>query len=601
MEHFFILGIIVIALALFAWEIIRPDLVAIGVMLVLIVSGTVTVSEGFSGFSNPAVITVIAMFILSSGLVRTGVADFLAQGVYKIGGNHPVSLTISVMLCVGVMSAFMNNIGAVAVLLPTMFVIAQKAGYPPGKLLMPLAFGSLLGGLTTLIGTPPNLLASIILEEHGFAPFKLFDFAPTGLAVMVTGMLFMAFIGRHLIPVRKEEEADFTHRYKLRDYLTEVEIHPESPLVGLSLGETSVFRDLGLTALRVKRKRKNRIVSILPTPRLVFEDGDRLIVEGDLGELLRIKEGAPMKIRAEKRLTEEELKNPDLQIAEMVVAPNSRLIGRSIKEIDVRQRFGVLVLAMKRRSLAINKNFAAIPIESADVLLVQGTSEAIKRIQEGREFLIVRNLEEQPRLHHKAPVALAIMAAAIIIAATGLAHISVAGMAAVILMAVTGCVKVQELYQAVEWKVIFLIAGMMPLGIAMDDKHTGTATWMAGLMLEQTSSWGPLACMACLYVLTMGITQIMSNAAATVLIAPVAIAVALGLDASPYPFVMAVAIAASSSFITPIGHQANVLVYTAGNYRFADFLKVGGPLSILLFIVSMIVIPMVWPFAAVPR
>lgn len=601
MEHIIILGIILISLALFAWEIIRPDLVAIGVMIVLIVGGFVTVHEGFSGFSNPAVITVIAMFILSAGLVRTGVADFLARGVYKAGGNNPIMLTISIMVCVGVMSAFMNNIGAVAVLLPTMFIIADKAKYPVSKLLMPLAFGSLLGGLTTLIGTPPNLLASIILQEHGFEPFKLFDFVPTGLSIMGVGILFMALIGRYLIPVRKEEEADFTNRYKLKDYLTEVEIHTDSSLIGKSLSETKLFKDLGLTILRIKRKKKIRVVSILPTPRITFEAGDRLIVEGDLSELLRIKEGAPLKIRAEKRLTEEELADPDLQIAEMVVAPNSQLIGRSIKEIDIRHRFGVLVLAMKRRSLAMNKNFAATQIESADVLLIQGTPTAIQEMTNSRDFLIVRNLEEQPRLHRKAPAALLIMALAIISASTGVIHISVAGMAAVIFMALTGCIKIQEMYQAVEWKVIFLIAGMMPLGIAMDNQHTGTASWIAGFLLEYTSPWGPLACMACLYLLTSLITQIMSNAAATVLIAPIAIAVAVGLDLAPYPFVMAVAIAASASFLTPIGHQANVLIYTAGNYRFTDFLKVGGPLSILLFIVAIFVIPYFWPFTPLIR
>jgi di/tricarboxylate transporter len=592
MEHALILGLIALALALFAFEVVRPDIVAIGVTLVLLLTATVTIDEGFSGFSNPAVITVICMFILSSGMVRTGVADYLAGLINRMGGTHPVWLTLAVMGTVGVLSAFMNNIGAVAVLLPAMFLIAQKSKYPATKLLMPLSFGSLLGGLTTLIGTPPNLLCSMALQEAGFEGFKMFDFLPTGAAVMVTGMVYMAVAGRYLIPVR-EESRSLTEQYHLKGYLTEVVIPDKSPLLGKRLIESNLREDFGLTVLRVRRRGAKMFV---PSPGTVLEAGDCLIVEGDVEPVVKQKDGRVLHLYAETKFDAESLAGDDVQLAEVAVAPNSFLLRKSINQGHLRRRYNVLVLALRRRGRTVHDQFTSIPLAVGDVLLVQGTAESIGEMARSSDFLVANRLEHAQRDTRKAPLVLTIMTVAIGLAATGTLHISVAGLLGVLFMAITGSVRVQDMYYDVEWRVVFLIACMMPLGIAMDDQHTGTARWLAQLVLLWTGGYGPMVVMASLFAFTCLITAVMSNAAAAVLVAPIGIATAIELGIQPHGFLMAIAIGASTTFLTPIGHQANVLVYGVGNYRFLDFPRVGFLLILLVFVVTMLVVPMVWPF-----
>jgi di/tricarboxylate transporter len=593
-EHLLILALVVGALVLFALEIVRPDLVALGVTLVLLLTGTVSAAEGFSGFSNPAVITVIAMFILSSGLIRTGVADLLADGIARLGGGSATWLTIVVMAAVGAMSAFMNNIGATAILLPAMFAIAERTDYPVGRLLMPLAFGSLLGGLVTVIGTPPNLLVAIALEEAGFAPFRMFDFLPTGLAVMAAGTLYMATLGRRLIPRRGPAES-LTQRYALADYVTEVVIPDKSPLVGRTLKQAELPKRFGLSVLRLRRADGSR-PPFAPAPSTALAAGDRLIVEGNVEPLLAAQGNAELQLYAAAKFSDETLAAEGLQLAEVALAPGSALVGRSINQGNLRRRFDVLVLALRRRGVALAQKFTSVPLEVGDVLLVQGGPEAIDEVARSADFLVANKLEHAARDRARAPAAVAIMALTIVTAATGLLHISVAAMLGVLLMALAGCVRVQDMYAAVEWRVIFLIACMMPLGIALDDRHTGTACWLAEWVVDATGDLGPHVALATLFLFTALVTSVMSNAAAVVLLAPIAIAIAGGFGLEPYPFLMTIAIAASSAFLTPIGHQANVLVYGVGNYRFADFPRVGAPLTAIVFAVTLLVVPLVWPF-----
>jgi di/tricarboxylate transporter len=593
MEHLFILGLIGVALLLFASEIVRPDLVAIGVALTLLLTGIVTIEEGFSGFSNPAVITVVCMFILSSGLVRSGVADFLAGFITRMGGTHPVFLTLAVMGTVGLLSAFMNNIGAVAVLLPAMFLVAQKANYPATKLLIPLSFGSLLGGLTTLIGTPPNLLCSMALEDAGFDGFRMFDFLPTGLAVMMTGALYMAFAGRFLLPIRKET-GSLTQQYHLKGYLTEVVVPDKSPLVGKTIQRSGLRENFGLTVLRVRR---DATTTFVPSPGTVLQSGDCLIVEGDVEPVLNRKDARVLQLYAETKFDDAALASDNVQLA---VAPNSFLLRKSINLGHLRRRHNVLVLALRRRGRTLHEQFTSIPLAVGDVLLVQGSPDAITEMAQSPDFLVANRLERPRRETRKAPWVLAIMLLAVGSAAVGLLHISVAGLLGVLLMALTGCVRVQDMYYDVDWRVIFLIACMMPLGIAMDDHHTGTARWLAQHVLLWTGGAGPVVVMAALILFTSVVTAVMSNAAAVVLVAPIGISTALALDLEPHAFLMAIAIGASTTFLTPIGHQANVLVYGVGNYRFVDFPKVGFALYLLVFVVTLLVVPIVWPFTPLP-
>ena len=597
MEHVLVLGIIAMALVLFALEVTRPDVIAIGVTLVLILTDIVSLEDGFSGISNPAVITVIAMFILSAGLVRTGVADWIARLVTRLGGTNPIVLTIVVMTTVGIMSAFMNNIGAVAVLLPAMFLVAKRADYPATKLLMPLSFGSLLGGLTTLIGTPPNLLVSIALEDQGWEGFAMFDFLPTGLAVMALGAVYMALVGRHLIPERQANN-DLTETYELQDYLTEVIVPERSGYVGKTLAESDIRSRLGLTVLRVQRGSGDDRVFLPPRSDLVLRVGDRLVVEGDISDLVG-ESSRSLDIYAETKLTDEDLTNDDVRLGEAAIAPGSRLIGTTIDRGWIRSRYNVMVLAHRRRGQTLRDRFISIPLEVGDVLLVRGPERALSDMASSRDFLMVNRLESNRRNPEKAPLALGCMAVAIGVAATGLLHVSVAGMLGVVLMVATGAIRPEDMYREVEWRAIFLIAFMMPLGIAMDDNHAGTARWLADGLVGVAGDFGPYVLLATLLVLTTLITQVMSNAAAAVLVAPIGIAIAVGLGFEPYPFLMGIAIAASTAFLTPIGHQSNVLIYGVGNYRFTDFTRVGAPLSLLVVVLTLFLVPMVWPFTPI--
>jgi di/tricarboxylate transporter len=598
MEHALVLGLILVALGLFALEVTRPDVIALGVTLALLLSGAITVAEGFSGFSNPAVITVVAMFILSAGLVRTGVADWIAEFVARAGGSSPIRLTLIVMLTSGVMSAFMNNIAAVAVLMPAMFVIARQTGYSVSKLLMPLAFGSALGGLATLIGTPPNLLVSIALEDRGWDAFEMFDFLPTGLVLLAVGAAYMALVGRLFIPDRGDGSGDLTETYALQDYLTELIVPEGSPFADKTLAESDIHSSLGLTVLRVQRAVDDELTVLTPSPNMVLRVGDRLVVEGSITDLVG-ESSRPLDIYAETKLTAEALTNEDTHLGEAAIAPGSRLVGTTIARGWIRRRHGVLVLALRRRGETLRDRFISVPLEIGDVLLVQGPENALSEMAASRDFLMVNRIESKRRLPKKAPYALGSMAIAITLGGTGLLHISVAGMVGVLLMVLTGCIRPEEMYRDIEWWVIFLIALMMPLGIAMDDDHSGTARWLADGLIDLVGDLGPYVVLAGLLIFTTMLTQVVSNAAAAVLLAPVGIAAAVGMGFEPYPFLMGIAIGSSISFLTPIGHQSNLLIYGVGNYKFTDFPRVGGPLNVLLFGVAMLVVPVVWPFTPI--
>ncbi len=594
-DHYLLLGLILVALVLFVTEVIRPDLVSVGVLLTLLLLGFVDLSEAFSGFSNPAVITVAGMFILSAGLVHAGVADSIAQGILRVCGHRPALLTAASMSTAGVLSAFMNNIGAVAVMMPSMFTISKSANYPVSRLLIPLSFGSLLGGLLTLVGTPPNLMISMSLEEHGFTGFRFFDFAPTGLAVLVAGVLYMVFLGRMLIPDRQVEE-DLTSQFQLGKYLTEILIPEGSSYVSQNLREAGLREKLGLNILRMRRERNGRVFWYMPGPESRIESGDRLIIQGDLEAVLKEKQAGNMEIFAERKFTESDLRGEGMELAEVVIAANSDLIGQSIRDFDARRSLNVLVLALKRGGDALRRNFAALPLQAGDVLLVQGSASSLSSLTTNPDFLVVSKVKPKLRNLRKAPLAIAILGGTVLLAATGILHISVAATLGALLMVLTRCLPIEEIYHSVDWRVIVLIAGMIPLGLAMDESHTGTARWLADLVLSRTGEAGPLLIMALLFLFATLITEIMSNAAAAVLIAPLSIAISNGMGIEPYPFLMAIAIGVSTTFLTPIGHQSNVLVYGVGNYRFSDFARVGALLNVIVFIVVLVVVPMVWPF-----
>jgi len=621
MEKYLLLGLLLTALALFASERFRSDLVALALLLALLLTGILSVEEGFSGFASPAVITVVCMFILSGGLVRAGVADEIARWILARGLRGQISLAMTLMLICGLMSSFMNNIAAVAILLPSVFAIAQRSGVPVSKLLIPLSFASLLGGLTTLIGTPPNLLASEALRQAGYATFAMFDFLPTGLAVFGTGLIYFALVGMRLLPVR-EAAAMRDEGAALRHYVAETVVPPGSSLAGRRVDQTRLRDTHGLRILRVHRRyRRERResaadkpwlrhgrhgrdegdgYSFVPWPEAVLEVDDHLQVEGDPSLLLQNQGRGMLELLDPDRVASSRNGNGNGKdqgiIGEVALSPGSRALGSTIGEADFTGRYGVSVLGLRRNGRQEDERINQLRLETGDVLLVRGSAEALAELGHNPDFLVVNRLSSEARDHSRRWIAIAIMALTMLAAATGLMHISVAALSGVLLMVGSGCMPVRDMYAQVDWRVIFMIAALMPLGIAMDNEHTGAAQTVANLLQFLSGGGNPHLALLAILLITVGMTQVMSNAACVVLVAPIAIQLAVNLGIDPHAFVMGVAIAASTAFITPIGHQANVLVYGVGNYRFNDFIKVGGPLTALILVVAMIVVPMVWPF-----
>lgn len=587
-----VMTILGIAILLFATERIRVDVVSMMVLLSLIFTGLLDVEEAFSGFANPAVITVWAIYVVSEGLFITGVADYLGLRILGVSGNSQVRLIVVIMVAVGVMSAFMNNIGATAVLLPAIVAIGRKVNIPPSKLLIPLAFGSLLGGVTTLIGTPPNLLVSSALDAAGFEPFSLLDYTPMGLIVMVSGITYFAVVGRRLLPSRESKSAeDLTADYKLRDYLTELKVLTESTLIGKTIIETRLGEEYDLTVMGLMRDGRLRL-GILPNAHV--KAGDILFVKGPITQILEAEERIGIEIDPHSRLSELDLKSPEASITEVVVSQLADFTGKTLKEIDFRAKYGLTVLAIWHKEESIVGRLADVPVKLGDVLLVQGRRERLDFLRQDPAFLVLGPVTMAYRRTNKALLSLIIFGGMILLVSTGVLHISAAAVSAAILMILVGVMAMDEAYTAIEWQSVFLIAGMLPLGIALN--KTGAADYLSDHIINLVGDLGPRGIMIGLFVLTTIITEFMSNAAAAVLVAPIAISSAITLGVEPYAFAMGVGIAASNSFLFPIGHQASVLVYGPGGYRFFDYTRVGLPLTLLIWVLLIIFLPILWPF-----
>jgi di/tricarboxylate transporter len=583
------LTIILVSLVLFASEKLRVDVIALLVLLSVGLLRLIDPDDIFDGFANPAVITVWAVYIVSGGLFKTGVADSMGRGILKFGGNKDSRLITTIMITCGVISAFMNNVGATAMLMPAVVGIARRTKIAVSKLLLPLSFSSLLGGKMTLIGTPANILAMGILADRGLETLGFFDFTPMGIVVLTTGILYMILIGRHLLPVREGVQGR-RDVYRLREYVTEVMVSETSPLIGQTLVETRMGKDYDLTVLGIEREG----VSLSPITRDTrIKAGDLLMIEVSADELLAAREELGLTIEAERKLEIERLEPKNVRLIEATLAPRSTLENRTLRDVKFRDRFGFTALAIWRHAEAITEKLRDVPLQFGDALLLQGPQHRIRELQEGTDFLVLTPLEMEQLRRKRAPFAVAALALAILLVVFVDFHISMAMVIAGMIMILTGCLSVDEAYESIDWRTVFLVAGMLPLGMAME--ATGTAQYLANLMLSALGDFGPIALLAGTYIFAALITQAMSNAAAMVLIVPIAVDTALALGANHITFTMAVVIGAATSFLTPIGHKANVLVFGPGGYRFFDYARVGALLTVVLLIVSMIFLPIFWP------
>jgi len=770
-----ILGILAVALVLFFFGWIRADLVSLMVMVSLAITGLLSPQDAVSGFGHPSVITVWAVLILSGGLTRTGVAGLLGRQLLRLAGKSEGRLIIMIMLTAAALSAFMNNIAVAALLLPVVMDIARRTGLAPSKLLIPLAFSSLLGGVMTLIGTPANILAAGALEEQGLKPFEFFDFAPVGAAVVVAGIAYMSFVGRRILPERNAaremagDEEDLDQAYSLDAGLFAVDIPAGSPLVGMSLAESRLGAALALNVLAIQR---GDALELAPRPRVRFEAGDRVFVEGpqdvmeefgvseyltlsddrvpfeewnaegyDLVEVtvsasskyvgktprdldlraryggvivlavrrgetcvrdrlaetalesddgllilaphgalvtlaeeeglevhtdadlapysleermmsLRVAEGSPLvgkslgesrlgdvfslgvmtivregekiflpsrtevlcprdllwvkgrrddfasliglhelPVAAESAATTEILESKEIGFGEVVLTPRSRAAGKTLSEVHFRERHGLNVVAVMRGGVA-HRNLRYLELAFGDALLVHGARKRLQLLAEDADYLVLRGGMRQRTTPGKASLAAAIMAGVVGSVIFGLLPVFVAAVTGAILMILTRCLTMDEAYRSIEWRAVFLIAGLLPLGLAM--QQTGAADWIAGEWVGVIGHSGPRTVVAGFYLLTALAAQMMPAAAVAILVAPLAITTALELGLSPYALVMTVSISASASFMSPVSHPANVLIMGPGGYRRRDYIFVGLPLTLVCLLVTVWVLPLVW-------
>jgi len=584
------LGIIVFAIVLFATDKVRVDLVALLVLLAVSITGLVSKEQVFLGFANSAVITIWAVYIVSGGLFKTGVADYLGSLILRLSGPSEIRLIAVIMLVCGLMSAFMNNVGAVAVLMPAVIGISRKTGIPVSKLLIPLAFSSLLGGKMTLIGTPANILAQGILIAKGLQGFGFFEITPMGVIVLVTGIVYMVLIGRHLLPVRETPSEPLSNS-QLRDYISDAQVSSESPLVGKNLYQSNLGSEFDLNVLGIIRD-GNPITALHRD--FTIDEKDHLILEGAAQNILNAREILKLSFDADHDFQLKDLNTATSKIFEATLAPKSSMVGKSLRESKFRDRFGVTTVAIWRQGDVITNHLRDTKLNFGDALLLQGPPGRIRALQEGNEFLVLEPMDVERKQRNKAPIA-----AGIILLVIGLAMLTDLGIATSMVigsvaMVITGCLTMDEAYESIDWRTVFLVGGMLSLGTAME--NTGTAQYLANLLMEALGDFGPLGMLAGIYLLSALITQPMSNAAAIVLMVPIAIDTALGLGVNYLTFTMAVVIGAATSFLTPVGHKANVLVFGPGGYKFFDYTKVGILLTVFLFIVSMIFLPILWPF-----
>ena len=499
-------------------------------------------------------------------------------------------MLVLVILGVGVMSSFMNNIGAVAILLPAVVSVARRIDVAPSKLLIPMAFTSLLGGKMTLIGTPPNILATSIMETYGgLEPFGFFDFTPMGALVLTIGITYFLTIGNRLLPVRTPQ-GGLSGAYQIREYLSEVKIGARSSLAGKTLLESQLGEKFDLNVVQIQRV-DNRVLSQSHDPQLCV--GDILLVQGSPTNIVEASEELGLEAVLEWEVGE--LSEGDLSMVEVTLSPNSQYKGQTLQQAEFRARYGLTVLAIQHHGKSHITNLGDIPLDFGDALLVQGPLNRIAHLRRDTDFLILEPPPIETRRREKAPLAVLILAGVLLVVSTRILHVSTAMLIGAMLMILTKVLTMDEAYQSIEWKSVFLIAGMLPMGIAM--QNTGTALFLAQNIVELVGDWGIVAVMMGIFLMTALITEVMSNAAATVLVTPIAIDAARNLGVNPQTFVMAVVIAAATSFLMPIGHQANVLVFGPGGYKFSDYTKVGVWLNIIIFISVAIFLPLVWPLS----
>ncbi len=587
-----VLGLLLLAVFLFSLETIPVDVVTLSMLVVLVTAGILTPGEAFAGFSDDIIIILASIFIIGGALQETGVLDEIGGRLARLARGSENRLLLMLMGTVSVMSAFMNNTTVTAMFLNPTINVARRTGVPASRLLLPLAFASLLGGTATLIGTSTNVAVSGYIKRAGMEPLGLFEITPIGLVIIAVGIAYMMFIGKHFLPVRETRENHFTEDYNIREYLTEIVVMPNSPLIGQTISDSDLSV-LKFTVLKVVRGKE----SSAPKLGFRFEQGDIILVEGQVSNLLKVKTIEGIEIRSDLKLGDCDVESENFHMAELLLTPLSDLRGKTILEARFRERFELTVLALSRMGKSIRENLVEIRLEVGDTLLVQGDAERIAQVRGNPSFAVLEE-KELPRVQtRKGYLALGIFGVAILAGTMNWMPLSIAFLAAALAMVLSKCVSIGRVYQYLDMKLLILIGGMTAFGTAM--KTTGAAEFLAAHVVHSLAPLGASAVLGGFLLLTIALTQPMSNAAAALVVLPIALETASKMGLNQRTFAIAVMLAASVSLITPF-EPSCILVYGPGKYKFFDFLKNGLILTLLLALVIILLLPVFWPLQIMP-
>ena len=586
-DAYLTLAVLAAAIVAFASGRWRPDAIAVLALLTLLVSTILDPRSAFAGFGSPVLVAVAAVYLVSAGLERTGVATAIGRRILRVAGSDEAVLILVFGGVGGVLSGVMNSIGAMGVLLPAAMAAAREAGISPSKLLLPLALGTRLGGSLTLIAAPTNLIATATLDSYGLRPFDFFEVTPIGVAFLVVGLAFMVLLGRRwipaIIPAESTTRATLMDIYRLRERIFEISISRRSPLAGKTLEQSALGAAGGVTVLSITRPR-GRIVAPPPTERL--EVGDRLLVQGRLDELTQSRLLDSADVHEKDEIERGALESAEVRVVEVMLAPRSGLFGKTLREVDFREKYGASVLAIWREGRPVRTRLVDLPVQLGDALLVQGRRDRIRVLGRDPDFLVLEPVEAEPLRTNRRGWAIAALLLMMALSTAGV-DIAVAALIAAAIVVGAGCITAEEIYRFVEWRVLVFIGAMLPMSTALT--VTGAAAQIVSGIME-TAGGTPFVSLATLLAVGIIANQVMPSVAATVLLAPIALQIAAATGSNPHAFMMAIIAAAATTF-TPISNPVNLLIMGPGGYRMKDYVRVGLPLAVLLGIVALIVIP----------